>query len=369
MKPVYDLFLSEIKTAFEQIGVTSQITGSESFEKLRDEIRNYKPDFLFCISIFILLSEIGKITNTPVIYLELDKIMNSEFFDEKNFNNRDYIFSTYKADTAAYNKLKMNAWYLPAAFNIKRHKFIERHYKYDTTFVGSIISEKNNSFREYFNAVRKQIQNSTDLLNKYDMFVQIIENILNIQEEASKKNTYILPELIEQLNLAFFDKKRMRTLLAKESAHRHRVLYLKKIDNLSVFGNNDWKNIDWPNIKYYGSVEQYTQVSEIFYQSKINIDITRIYALDGFSDRIPNVLYSNGFLIANRTDSLLEIFEDKKEIVTFSNIDELQDLIKYYLKHDSEREKIALNGYEKIINEHSFVNKVNFILQAILKRN
>jgi len=197
------------------------------------------------------------------------------------------------------------------------------------------------------------------------LFLNVIEKILSLQEEASEKNTYILPQLLEKLELSFFDKNRMTTLLAKESVHRQRSFFLRNIPDLTIYGDDDWKNITWNNINYLGSVEQYSEVSKVFFQSKINIDITRIYNLDGFSDRIFNVLYSNGFLLATRTGPLLELFDDKKELAAYSTLEELRDLINYYLNNENEREKIAQAGYEKVLREHSFEKRIQFMLKQI----
>ena len=47
-----------------------------------------------------------------------------------------------------------------------------------------------------------------------------------------------------------------------------------------------------------------------------------------------------------------DIFEEDKEIILYNDIDEAIDKIKYYLKNDSQREKIALAGYNRVMNDY-----------------
>lgn len=47
-----------------------------------------------------------------------------------------------------------------------------------------------------------------------------------------------------------------------------------------------------------------------------------------------------------------DIFEEDKEIVLYDTIDEAIDKIKFYLKNDSHREKIALAGYKRVMRDY-----------------
>ncbi len=47
-----------------------------------------------------------------------------------------------------------------------------------------------------------------------------------------------------------------------------------------------------------------------------------------------------------------ELFEEDKEIILYDTMDEAIDKIKYYLKNDKAREKIALAGYERVMKDY-----------------
>ncbi len=60
-----------------------------------------------------------------------------------------------------------------------------------------------------------------------------------------------------------------------------------------------------------------------------------------------------------------DLFVEDKDIVYYSSIEECIEKIKYYLDHDKEREQIALNGYNKVIENHTISNRVDEWLNII----
>jgi spore maturation protein CgeB len=66
-------------------------------------------------------------------------------------------------------------------------------------------------------------------------------------------------------------------------------------------------------------------------------------------------LPSNGVLqISDGGAWLTSFFEPGEEVVTYRSADELVDLVRYYLTHESERRRIALNGYRRAMRDHRF---------------
>lgn len=65
-------------------------------------------------------------------------------------------------------------------------------------------------------------------------------------------------------------------------------------------------------------------------------------------------LAANGVMqISDGGRFLGSFFEVGKEIVGYKTADDLIDKIRYYLAHDAEREQIALNGYRRVIQDHT----------------
>lgn len=70
-----------------------------------------------------------------------------------------------------------------------------------------------------------------------------------------------------------------------------------------------------------------------------------------------------GFMIHERTDEVLDLFEEDKEIVCFSSVEELAEKIDYYLKHPDERKAIASAGYNRCVPDYSYDSRIAEILR------
>lgn len=108
----------------------------------------------------------------------------------------------------------------------------------------------------------------------------------------------------------------------------------------------------------------YTQMSEIYSASKIGINCS---LNDDVNMRIFEILSCGAMLITSRIkqNGLEELFEEGRHFKAYETAEELTALIEYYLKHDEEREKIALAGYEEAINKHTYKNRLKKIFEVI----
>lgn len=60
-----------------------------------------------------------------------------------------------------------------------------------------------------------------------------------------------------------------------------------------------------------------------------------------------------GFMLHERTDEILSLFEEGAEIACFGDETEMVEKIRYYLLHNEEREKIRRAGHERCVAEYS----------------
>lgn len=63
---------------------------------------------------------------------------------------------------------------------------------------------------------------------------------------------------------------------------------------------------------------------------------------------------SGGFYMVEYMEELEEFYEIGKEIVCYHNSDDLTEKIRYYLAHDSERERIRHAGRERCLRDHTW---------------
>ncbi len=109
------------------------------------------------------------------------------------------------------------------------------------------------------------------------------------------------------------------------------------------------------------------EVVKFYNTTKINININAWYKYiaSGVSLRIFDIPACGGFLLTDFVEELLDMFKIPDEMEAFTTQDEFIDKIKYYIKNDSAREKIAENGYKRVITDHTYEIRMKQLLDII----
>lgn len=64
-----------------------------------------------------------------------------------------------------------------------------------------------------------------------------------------------------------------------------------------------------------------------------------------------------GFLLTSPAENLADYYEDGREIVCFSNLEDLIAKVRYYLDHEEARSQIAHAGFERTLREHTYAHR------------
>ena len=106
----------------------------------------------------------------------------------------------------------------------------------------------------------------------------------------------------------------------------------------------------------------YFETTKIYNATRINIDIGRIYQSDIVTLRVFDVLACGGFLLAERSDDLLELFEPGVEVECYATLAELEDKVVYYLEHPEQAAALAGRGREAMCARHRIRDRVSRML-------
>jgi spore maturation protein CgeB len=66
--------------------------------------------------------------------------------------------------------------------------------------------------------------------------------------------------------------------------------------------------------------------------------------------------------------NLGDLFEPDREVVTYTNADDLVDKINHYLRHEAEREAIAAAGQRRTLQDHTYEGRLERVTDHILAR-
>jgi spore maturation protein CgeB len=151
--------------------------------------------------------------------------------------------------------------------------------------------------------------------------------------------------------------------------HRRHLLPMKY--DLSFVGKI-WRNREritkelGENFKMFVGRAYLHDMATIYSQSKMVLNIS--YRGD-LNMRIFEVMSCGRLLLTNRIQNgLEELFKNGKHLVVYEDMKDLFEKIRYYLKEEKEREKIALSGQKEVRAKHTYRHRVKKILDLTVGR-
>lgn len=237
-------------------------------------------------------------------------------------------------------------------------------YTADISFVGSLYNDKEKWLQaegipEYVRGYLEGIEEAQIRIYGCNFVREMIDE--NVARDILRKADLLLNDLYfdnpvqlvaDLVNWEISQKERMRVL--ERLARQYPVhLYTK-----SCLETRD-------NIIQCGSVDYQREMPLVFHNSKINLQITSKTIETGISQRVLDILACGGFCLANYQPEIAEYFEDGKELVMYTDMEDLVRKVDWYLRHDDERSAISKAGREKVREQFSMNDRLACILETV----
>ena len=368
------------------------IENSRKIDQIREEItQQFSLNFLKNKLRILNIYNAGQKLNHRLYNISLGKKFTNGFIrgghDVLEISDRDYIKN---------NKLK----FLNSS-NISFDNFLLETYKNynpDFIFFGHTKNISNNLIENFRlinknliisqwneDPVMKNLEYSANNIKNIKKYSNLVDhNFLTtdpsvlVKQKIKIKNAHFFFVPVDR-NIECFDVYKHNTTKDLFYAMSHGVnratLKKGKIDNRINFLNKLIENINGVNYDFYGFENREPIWGNNFYKalikSKMGLNLSRGKAVKYYSSNRIASLMGNGLLTyVDHNTQLSDIF-NSKEMVTYTNIQDLAEKIIFYNKNDILRKKIARNGqkrYFKLFNEvkiakyiidQSFGNKNN----------
>ena len=356
---------------------------SPEFERVIEEkIRGTHYDMVFTVNYFPLISNVCERTGVKYVSWTCDNPLIS-MYHESVFHDCNYIFTFDKTNYLEFREMGVkHIWYLPLAVDTERMDALlgvpeevgrwkvaqdpeMQKYRGDVAFVGSLYER--NSYDKIKNRLPEYLRGYFDAVMEAQLNISganIVEPMLttNILEQLQE---YFQLEKSEgsfsDLGLIF-----QTTVLGfkiAEIERRRALIELSKHYRVNVYSNSDVS--DLLRIQYCGSVDYWSEMPKVFRMSKINLNFTIPNIKSGIPLRIWDVLGCGGFLLTNYQAEIPYYFKEGEDLVCFDGLEDLREKVGYYLEHEEERKRIAWNGYHKVREKHSYIERIHTILDTV----
>lgn len=340
-------------------------------EKVVRLLREDAFDFVFSINYFTILSNACERVGMPYISWLCDsRLLTMHNNSVLNSCNRIFVFD--RVDYAEFKRLGAKVLYLPLAANVARMDRVRsgEARAAEIAFVGSMYAKKNEYdkckgeltpyLQGYFDAA---LRAQTDVYGE-DVIGELLTDDIVLKLgaclsfEKAKESFSSLPLAFAVTHLGFklanIERTKLLTLL---SEHFPVALY------------SDASLPDAAGIDYRGTVDYWTQMPKVFYNSRINLNVTMRNIRTGLPLRMFDIMGCEGFLLTNYQAEIASLFEPGRDLAVYESFGDCLKKAGYYLEHEDERRTIAENGYRKICAHHTYDHRIAEMFEILKREN
>lgn len=352
-------------------------------EKTEKEIKsaliNSSADLIFSFNYYPILAKVCHDNDCPYF---------SWVYDSPTvlLYNYSLVYPTnhvFLFDYETYSEFKNNGintvYYMPLAANPRRLQALfedpvsknayensSQKNKNDIAFVGSLYTEKHTFYdrlRDISPYTRGYLEGIMNV-QKNIYGVNIIQKLLtNEIMDDMKKNLPLSPDPqgVETREYLFAEYVINRKITAIE---RNEILNLIGSKYKYDLYTPDTK-VNFPGAINHGPVDYLTMTPFVFNRAKINLNITLRSIHVGIPLRAFEIIGCGGLLLSNYQPGFEDCFTAGEEYVPYESTDDLLFKIDYLLSHEDERKEIALNGYNRLVKEHTYDHRIKEMLSYL----
>ena len=112
-------------------------------------------------------------------------------------------------------------------------------------------------------------------------------------------------------------------------------------------------------------MDYWTEMPKVFRASKINLNFTIPNIKSGIPLRMWDVMGAGGFLMTNYQAEIPLYLKEGTDLVCFEDERDLVEKTHYYLAHEEDRKEIAGNGYKRVKEKHSYLQRITEMLNIV----
>lgn len=375
----------DVIDAFQKIGLTvieesteitnKKLSSADRIRLVENTLKSEQILFVFSINFYPAIAEICSIYKTRYLCWTVDSPV-PELFSESICRAANHIFLFDQAQYQYFSPYNPDGThYLPLASCTERFDKViatisdadKKNYQTDISFIGSLYNEKNpmrhlKNLPDYERGYIDALVEASLKIYGYNPVEDAVTDELATAIKSCSSDFYTLNNPVANPDRYIA----AHSYIGMQIAETERVRTLNTLANyftVDLFTGSDVSLLN--GVRTHGSVSSLTEMPKIFHLSKINLNMTIKPIQTGLPLRIFDILGCGGFLMTNYQAELTEYFDIGVDLEAYSSMEELVDKCAYYLEHEDERKQIALNGYHKVCEQHTYIHRVKEMIYSI----
>ena len=336
-------------------------------ERFSQHLSNDAYDIVISVNFFPLVAQICNTHHIKYVSWCYDSPVEERLQNYFNFET-NYIFlfdavEVVQYQSAGYSRI----FHLPLATNTDRldalcfsPQQIATHSS-DISFIGHL-----------YNSSLETLLYSTDPYIK-----GYIEGILQAQLRVYGYNfleELVTDELLDAINNSFkqigqttlsLNHRGLTYAICAEITHLERTFLLEQLGEMFDTHFYSTEPCSLQNVKLRGPVKYADEMPCVFRHSKLNINPTLKSIQSGIPLRALDIMGARGVLLSNYQPELAEYFENEVDCIMYTCMEDAIAKADFYLKHDDLRQKIAVNGYQKVKQHFNYPTRLDEIFSTI----
>lgn len=374
--------LSDIPWGLVEIGrdveiynqvVSLQDYVEKEYQALYEYLQAHDFDIVMMHNFSVMVSDVCEAMHKKYVSWIFDSPL-VDLYTKAFYNQCNYIFVF---DKKQYERLLIregtHLYHMPLAVNVNRISAIpiteedDKIYSCDISFVGNLYTQ--NAFDSLSSKMPASI--CAKMVEYMKLHVlkwekdKTIFGMLDSQDIKELTQIFTLGDWVDldpgyYLEVQFLSRKMAeieRVCILNALALNHRV---------TLFTSDRTDMLDNVTVRDHISYEN--NAPKVFQLSKINLNITLRSIETGVPQRVFDIMGAGGFVISNYQEELETLFVPDVEIVLFHNVAELAEKVNYYLHHEKERLRIAMNGYLKVKKQYTYDKLLGSMLEIVEKQ-
>ncbi len=324
---------------------------------ITSKARSLSADMIFSFNYFPDLSRVAMSLGIPYVCWCYDSpLLTLESKTLGNHVNRVFLF-----DHELYMRYKNagidTVYYLPLACDVKRLERETVKYKgkieHEVTFLGNMYSDETDFYAhiaylpEYVKGFVDAAMEVAMKLYGIDMITETVNH--DICEQIAEYAKFDLGPLYNDCKDNV-----IRFMIQKHTTVIERLRLMTVISENFKVDHYAGEKADSIKASYRGYADYMKKMPRIFATSKINLNITLRSIISGIPLRVIDILGAGGFCLTNYQSEIAQYFVNDESIVWYESYEDLFTKLDWYMRHDTERERIAKAGHEIVANDFTY---------------